>query len=610
MRLCVLLTTVFLATTVAADASAATRYAAPSGSGSECSQAAPCSLTTAVNDAAVGDEEIVSPGTYAPDVPLVMKDANVLRGVPNQPRPLIQLPGFGTLQVSTLSQVRDLVLQADNPTFFVLLIVGSSVTVERVSVTNSSASFPVCRSTGDNNVTLSSVACVNPTGPALQLRGPSTGRGNYVVRNATLIGGGSGYGVSVDPESNQGIAVDLSYSISRAATDIQCVPAPNTTLHVSHTNYSTFPAVPGCTDDGTKQTAVPALADPAHGDVHQLATSPTVDAGATTSPDELDFEGDLRKVGTLTDLGADERTPVPSASLTAASDVSTSGATLNGAVTPNGGLSAAHFEYGASQSFDSSTSAQLVPPGASATAVSAAVTGLSPGTGYSFRLVVVNGTGTTTAGPAAFSTASPDSDGDGVPDPSDGCPNVAAATATGCPPAVDSDGDGVPDSTDQCPQQPGLPQTGCPSSPRPTNANDVLRGDAAPNVICGLLGNDTLNGLGGNDTLWGDACNDKTTGGNDKLNGGDGNDSLYGAGGNDTLDGGRGNDKLFGGDGNDKLTGGPGTNKYSGGAGNDTLNARNGKKETVECGPGKKDTATVDKKDKTKGCEKAKRAKK
>jgi hypothetical protein len=45
-------------------------------------------------------------------------------------------------------------------------------------------------------------------------------------------------------------------------------------------------------------------------------------------------------------------------------------------------------------------------------------------------------------------------------------------------------------------------------------------------------------------------------------------------------------------------------------AANDKLNARNGKKETVDCGSGKKDAATVDKRDKTKGCEKVERAKK
>ena len=83
---------------------------------------------------------------------------------------------------------------------------------------------------------------------------------------------------------------------------------------------------------------------------------------------------------------------------------------------------------------------------------------------------------------------------------------------------------------------------------------------------------------------------------------------LYGAGGNDKLDGGKGNDKLFGGSGNDKLTGGPGTNTYSGGSGNDTVNARNGKKEKIDCGPGRKDVATVDRRDRVKGCERVHRS--
>jgi YVTN family beta-propeller protein len=194
------------------------------------------------------------------------------------------------------------------------------------------------------------------------------------------------------------------------------------------------------------------------------------------------------------------------------------------------------------------------------------------------------------------------------------------------PPPPDADGDGVPDTSDACPIMsdalaPRNPRNGCPAppaTPQPTNGNDKLTGTAGADTLCGLLGNDTLNGLGGNDTLFGDACGARSklaaaaaaTGGNDVLNGGDGNDKLYGAGGNDTLNGGKGNDKLFGGAGNDKLIGGPGTNTYSGGSGKDSIIARNGKKETLDCGPGKKDSATVDKRDKTKGCEKVKRARK
>jgi OOP family OmpA-OmpF porin len=62
-----------------------------------------------------------------------------------------------------------------------------------------------------------------------------------------------------------------------------------------------------------------------------------------------------------------------------------------------------------------------------------------------------------------FLARAPDSDGDGVPDPCDKCPDTPrgmGVDANGCPlegpppPVMDSDGDGVPDSRDQCPNTP------------------------------------------------------------------------------------------------------------------------------------------------------------
>ncbi|WP_019500702.1 calcium-binding protein [Pseudanabaena sp. PCC 6802] len=93
----------------------------------------------------------------------------------------------------------------------------------------------------------------------------------------------------------------------------------------------------------------------------------------------------------------------------------------------------------------------------------------------------------------------------------------------------------------------------------PTPGNDSITGDALPNLIDALAGNDTVNGLGGNDTLIGGADND----------------FLFGADGNDILSGGLGNDQLvgdnFGGAGNDSLNGGAGSDILNGGLGIDTL---------------------------------------
>lgn len=57
-----------------------------------------------------------------------------------------------------------------------------------------------------------------------------------------------------------------------------------------------------------------------------------------------------------------------------------------------------------------------------------------------------------------------DTDGDGVPDIDDLCPDVPGpASNLGCPLHVDTDGDGVPDDIDRCPVVPGPKENfGCP----------------------------------------------------------------------------------------------------------------------------------------------------
>ena len=75
------------------------------------------------------------------------------------------------------------------------------------------------------------------------------------------------------------------------------------------------------------------------------------------------------------------------------------------------------------------------------------------------------------AGLEAFNGC-PDSDGDGIEDAKDTCPNEAGlAEFNGCP---DSDGDGVSDNNDNCPNTPGLKSlAGCPDA----DSDGIIDGD-------------------------------------------------------------------------------------------------------------------------------------
>ena len=135
------------------------------------------------------------------------------------------------------------------------------------------------------------------------------------------------------------------------------------------------------------------------------------------------------------------------------------------------------------------------------------------------------------------------------------------------------------------------------AAPRTTNGDDTIRGTAGKDKICGKLGDDVINARGGNDIVFGDACQvpgkkPPTVGGDDVLNGGPGKDELYG------------------GPGKDEIDGGGASNNLQGGKGNDTISARNRRRDTVNCGKGRGDAATVDNVDLLTGCEKVTRPRK
>jgi hypothetical protein len=88
--------------------------------------------------------------------------------------------------------------------------------------------------------------------------------------------------------------------------------------------------------------------------------------------------------------------------------------------------------------------------------------------------------------------------------------------------------------------------------------------------------------------------------------GSNGPDTIYGTGRADRIDGRGGNDQLLGLGGADVLTGGPGSDRILAGFGNDSVRLRDGRRDVVDCGPGR-DTAVVDAADTVRRCETVRR---
>lgn len=98
----------------------------------------------------------------------------------------------------------------------------------------------------------------------------------------------------------------------------------------------------------------------------------------------------------------------PIVSTTAATGISTTGATLNGSVNANNTDTTVTFEYGTTASYgDTTTAVPGTVTGNIDTAVSASITGLVPNTLYHFRVKAVNSKGTSYGSDMSFATSGP-----------------------------------------------------------------------------------------------------------------------------------------------------------------------------------------------------------
>jgi|GEM_PF-1020485 len=108
----------------------------------------------------------------------------------------------------------------------------------------------------------------------------------------------------------------------------------------------------------------------------------------------------------------------PAVTTGAATGVQASSAGVQGTVNPNGAATTWHFEYGTTTAYGQQTADQVTGADTTPLPVSAALTGLTPGATYHYRLDGTNANGSGTGADATFTT---------LPDP----PTVTTGAATG-----------------------------------------------------------------------------------------------------------------------------------------------------------------------------------
>jgi hypothetical protein len=302
-----------------ADAANA-RYASPNGTGAICGQASPCSLQTAIQGAAAGDDVFVVAGqgdySMADDLGTDMSIPIHVHGIGG--RPHIVSSG-GEFRFNGSSTGDNLLFQGAQKTAVAL---EDGATGDRlVVIAGSGAHACYMRSS-----TLTNSICMAFSGSdiAIELDGSNT------LRNDTFFGGSHAAAVIFgrNPDCQCTSATDTLVNViarsSAASTDIETNSSGSVplTVNITYSNFGTLtksdnPSSIQANTDGTDQTAMPKFVNTSAGNFHQLDSSPTVDAGTTAAANgSTDIDGNARALGQSTDIGADELVPAPNTEIT------------------------------------------------------------------------------------------------------------------------------------------------------------------------------------------------------------------------------------------------------------------------------------------------------
>lgn len=136
-----------------------------------------------------------------------------------------------------------------------------------------------------------------------------------------------------------------------------------------------------------------------------LLDSPAIDSGDDTTCLPADQRGVMRPQGAHCDRGAYELA-APTARTDPASQVTGTGATLNGTVNARDADATVSFEYGLTDAYGATLPGVPSPVGVGGdTQVSAILGGLQPGAVYHYRVTATNAAGTVRGGDLTFRTS-------------------------------------------------------------------------------------------------------------------------------------------------------------------------------------------------------------
>ena len=411
-----------VAASLAPVASAATqRYASPTGAGTACTSASPCSITQAITAASADDELIVNPGDYPLTATLKDPAQITIHGVAGQPRPrlLFNTPAFDMpgLVLTHSSLLRYIELDQAGTNSNAALLAGGAKLDQVIAKSASGLTAEIGSGIVRGSVFVNSA----PNGVALitSLSGDYTTTA-VTYRNVTAIATASGgvaimayAGYDMGPST---VNVEATNVIARGGpggADLKAVAqgaGPEATITATNSNYA-VPSLSGpgaaITSAGVNQAAAPHFVNPAAGDYHQAAGSPTIDAGLDQPINgAFDVDGDHRQIG-VTDIGADEFLFAPTVTTEPASAVTGTSATLNGSVNARRAATSYHFEYGTTTAYDNTTPATSANSDTYTVPVAALLAGLSPATPYHYRIVGTSAGGTTNGADQTFTTTSP-----------------------------------------------------------------------------------------------------------------------------------------------------------------------------------------------------------